>query len=132
MLGELGDDTVLGGSGNEDEVSGGLGIDIVNGGPGNDDIVHGDYGYDQMYGGSGSGDIASFATAVAGRARQRRLGLAARPTGRSATATTSSSASRASKARPSGDTLIGDKGDNTIDGGPGNDHICRRRRPATS
>jgi hypothetical protein len=65
VLGELGDDKLLGGPGNEDEVGGGLGIDILNGGPGNGDIVHGDYGYDRMSGGPGSGDIASFATDVA-------------------------------------------------------------------
>ncbi len=77
-----------------------LGIDIVNGGPGNDDLVHGDYGYDRMYGGSGSGDIASFATDVGGGA-DRGVWASLRPTGPTAMATTSSLASRASKARPS-------------------------------
>ena len=76
MIGDLGDDKVMGGAGDHDEVAGDLGIDIVNGGPGNEDLVHGDYGWDRMSGGAGKGDIASFATAVAGGKGDRRLGLA--------------------------------------------------------
>jgi Ca2+-binding RTX toxin-like protein len=122
VMGDLGDDKVLGGAGSYDEVAGNLGIDIVNGGPGNFDLVHGDYGYDRMSGGAGKGDIASFATAVAG--------------GKGSGVWVSLPAH---KARGDGhdrlfgfesiegsafrDTLIGNKQDNVIDGGPGNDRL---------
>ena len=129
MIGDLGDDNVLGGPGDGDEVAGGLGIDTVNGGPGNVDLVHGDYGYDRMDGGAGK--------------RRHRL-LRDRRRRRPATA---ASRSRCAEhmARGDGhdrlfrfesiegsafdDTLIGDKQDNVIDGGPGNDALRRRRRP---
>jgi Ca2+-binding RTX toxin-like protein len=120
--GDLGDDKVMGGPGSGDEVAGELGIDIVSGGPGNGDIVHGDYGYDRMSGGAGKEDIASFATAVAGG---KGSGVWA--------------SLKAHKAFGDGhdklfefegiegsafrDTLIGDKQDNIIRGGPGDDHL---------
>lgn len=123
VFGDLGDDKVLGGPGNRDEVGGGLGIDTVSGGPGNEDLVHGDYGYDRMDGGPGKGDIVSFATAVGGKGRDQGVWASL----------------AAHRARGDGhdrlfrfeglegsafaDTLIGDKGANAIDGGPGNDHI---------
>ena len=77
MIGDLGDDKLLGGSGDGDEVAGSLGIDTLSGGPGNFDFVHGDYGYDRMDGGPGKGDIASFATDVgAGRSGGVKVSLA--------------------------------------------------------
>lgn len=122
VIGDLGDDKVMGGPGDHDEAAGGLGIDIVNGGPGNFDLVRGDYGWDRMSGGAGRGDIASFATKVAG--------------GKGSGVWVSL---RDHKARGDGhdklfafediegsafrDTLIGDKGNNHIDGGLGDDKI---------
>jgi Ca2+-binding RTX toxin-like protein len=120
VIGDLGDDHVLGGSGRGDEAAGSLGIDTVSGGAGNDDLVHGDYGYDRMDGGSGKGDIASFATDVgAGKSGGVKVSLAKH------------------KARGDGhdrlfrfenlegsafdDILVGSKQGNAIDGGPGKD-----------
>ncbi len=123
IYGDLGDDKASGGAGEYDEVAGGLGIDTLNGGPGSFDLVHGDYGYDRMDGGPGEDDIASFATAVAGgKGSGVWVSLAAH------------------KARGDGhdrlfrfediegsafrDTLIGDEGDNRINGGPGDDTLA--------
>ena len=139
MIGDLGDDKVLGGAGDGDEVAGDLGIDIVNGGPGDYDLVHGDYGYDRMDGGAGKGDIASFATDVAGgkgggvwvslrqaprprrRPRQalplrepRRLGLPRHPDRQQAGATSIDGG-------PGDDTIRGGGGHDTLDGGQGSD-----------
>jgi Ca2+-binding RTX toxin-like protein len=122
IYGDLGDDKASGDAGDYDEVAGGLGIDTLNGGPGDFDLVHGDYGYDRMDGGPGQDDIASFATAVAGgKGSGVWVSLAAH------------------KARGDGhdrifrfedvegsafrDTLIGDGGDNRINGGPGDDTL---------
>jgi Ca2+-binding RTX toxin-like protein len=123
VFGDLGDDKVLGGPGDRDEVSGGLGIDTSSGGPGNDDIVRGDYGYDRMDGGPGAGDIASFATAVGGRGRER--GVWASLAAHRAYGDGHDRLYRFEGLEGSAfaDTLIGDKGANTIEGGPGNDHI---------
>ncbi len=123
VVGDLGDDHVVGGAGEHDEAAGSLGIDIVNGGAGNFDLVHGDYGWDRMSGGAGKGDIASFATAVAGgkgsgvwvSLKQHR----SRGDGHDklfAFEDLEGSAFR--------DTLIGDKGNNLIDGGLGDDKIA--------
>jgi len=125
VYGGLGDDKLGGGPGDGDEVGGGLGIDLVNGGPGDEDLVHGDYGWDRMDGGPGRGDLASFATNVAGG---RGAGVWA--------------SLRAGKARGDGhdklfrfegiegsafaDTLIGDRGANLLDGGPGDDTLRGR------
>ena len=121
-IGGLGDDHITGGPGEYDEVAGYLGIDTLNGGPGSFDLVHGDYGYDRMDGGPGGGDIASFATAAAAK---NGAGVWV--------------SLEAGKARGDGhdrlyrlesiegsafrDTLIGDKRDNEIDGGPGDDTL---------
>ncbi|MBK5219390.1 MAG: hypothetical protein JJE35_06370 [Thermoleophilia bacterium] len=122
VVGDLGDDKVVGGAGDHDEAAGSLGIDIVNGGAGDFDLVHGDYGWDRMSGGAGKGDIASFATAVAGG---KGSGVwASLKTHRAfgdghdklfAFEDLEGSAFR--------DTLIGDKGNNLIDGGLGDDKI---------
>lgn len=122
VYGDLGDDKVLGGAGNRDEVSGGLGIDIVNGGPGNEDYVHGDYGWDRMSGGAGKGDIASFATDVAAsNGAGVWASLAAhRAYGDGHDKLFGFEALEGSAFR---DTLIGNKQDNVIYGGPGNDHL---------
>jgi Ca2+-binding RTX toxin-like protein len=121
-IGDLGDDEILGGPGEYDEVAGSLGIDIVNGGSGSFDLVHGDYGYDRMDGGSGGGDIVSFATDVAaGRGGGVRVSLRehkARGDGHDRIFRLESIEGSAFK-----DTLIGDKRDNVIDGGLGNDTI---------
>jgi Ca2+-binding RTX toxin-like protein len=124
VYGDLGDDKVTGGSGNNDEVSGGLGIDTLNGGPGNYDLVHGDYGYDRMDGGPGAGDIASFATDV-GAGRRGGGGVWASLEAHRAYGDGHDRLFRFESIEGSAfaDTLIGDKRDNVIDGGPGNDTI---------
>jgi Ca2+-binding RTX toxin-like protein len=120
VVGDLGDDKVMGGSGDGDDVAGSLGIDTLNGGPGDYDLVHGDYGYDRMDGGPGKGDIASFATDVAAAngtgvwvslARHR-----ARGDGHDRLFRFDSIEGSAFR-----DRLIGNRRDNAIDGGPGND-----------
>ena len=122
MIGDLGDDTVLGGPGDDDEVAGSLGIDTLSGGPGDFDLVHGDYGYDRMDGGAGGGDIASFATDVgAGRDGGVRVSLAehsARGDGHDRLFRFESIEGSAFD-----DILVGDKQANVIDGGPGDDTI---------
>ncbi len=122
MIGDLGDDKVLGGAGAGDEAAGDLGIDIVNGGPGDEDLVHGDYGYDRMTGGAGRGDIASFATDVAGGkgggvwvSLRQAPRLRRRPRQALRFESLEGSAFR--------DTLIGSRQANVIDGGPGDDHL---------
>ena len=129
-IGDLGDDKVIGGAGNGDEVAGDLGIDIVNGGPGNEDLVHGDYGWDRMSGGAGKGDIASFATAVAGGKGDRRLGLAAkhRALGDGHDKLFGFESLEGSAFR---DTLIGNGQANAINGGPGDDHLIGGGGPDT-
>jgi Ca2+-binding RTX toxin-like protein len=62
--GSLGDDTADGGAGNNDTVLGGLGLDNVNGGPGNQDVVRGGTGNDQVDGGPGAQDVVSFVDAT--------------------------------------------------------------------
>ena len=127
MIGDLGDDKVLGGAGDGDEVAGDLGIDIVNGGPGDDDLVHGDYGWDRMSGGAGKGDIASFATDVAGgKGGGVWVSLAKhRACGDGHDKLFGFESLEGSAFR---DTLIGNRQANVIDGGPGDDHADRRRR----
>jgi Ca2+-binding RTX toxin-like protein len=122
VYGDLGDDKVLGGAGADDEVSGGLGIDVVNGGPGNDDVVHGDYGWDRMSGGAGKGDVASFATAISGGKGDGVWASlkAHRALGDGHDKLFGFESLEGSAFR---DTLIGDKQDNVIDGGPGDDHL---------
>ena len=122
VFGDLGDDKVLGGPGNRDEVSGGLGIDTVSGGPGNEDVVRGDYGYDRMDGGPGKGDVASFATAVAGK---RGSGVWVSLKAHEARGDGHDRLYRFESIEGSAfhDTLIGDRGANVIDGGPGDDRI---------
>jgi Ca2+-binding RTX toxin-like protein len=122
VVGDLGDDHVVGGAGEHDEAAGSLGIDIVNGGAGNFDLVHGDYGWDRMSGGAGKGDIASFATAVAGgkgtgvwASLKEHL---ARGDGHDKLFGFEDLEGSAFR-----DTLIGDKGNNLIDGGLGDDKI---------
>ena len=120
--GGLGDDHVSGGPGARDEAIGGLGVDFVNGGPGDGDVARGDYGWDVIAGGPGRHDVASFASTPAG------------PRGHGVSA--SLAAGRASgdgrdrirsdiedlEGSPFDDTLIGGRGANVIDGGPGTDH----------
>jgi Ca2+-binding RTX toxin-like protein len=130
LIGDLGDDHVLGGAGAGDEVAGDLGIDIVNGGAGNEDLVHGDYGWDRMSGGAGRGDIASFATDVAGGkgagvwvslSRHRALG-----DGHDKIFSFESIEGSAFR-----DTLIGSRQSNVIDGGPGDDQLIGGGGPDT-
>jgi len=120
--GDLGDDLVGGGSGNRDEAIGGLGIDVANGGPGDSDYVDGGYGFDRMIGGPGEHDVASFATAVA------------RPGGRGVFVSLERGIARGDgrdrlwdledlEGSAFADVLIGDDGDNDIDGGPGRDRL---------
>ncbi len=122
VYGDLGDDRVRGGPGNRDQASGGLGIDNVNGGPGDFDLVSGDYGYDRMSGGPGKHDIASFASAIAG------------PDGKGVSVNL-----RRGRAGGDGidylhafediegsafaDKIRGDRHDNLIDAGPGDDDV---------
>jgi Ca2+-binding RTX toxin-like protein len=121
-VGDLGDDKVLGGAGQHDEAAGSLGIDIVNGGAGDFDLVRGDYGWDRMSGGAGRGDIASFATKVAGGKGTGVWASLAKHSARGdghdklfAFEDLEGSAFR--------DTLIGDRGNNHIDGGLGDDKV---------
>ena len=123
IFGDLGDDKVLGGSGDRDEVSGGLGIDTVSGGPGDEDVVRGDYGYDRMDGGPGKGDIASFATAVGGKGRERGVWASLKAHRAYGDGHDRLYGFESLEGSAFADTLIGDKGSNVIDGGPGNDHI---------
>jgi Ca2+-binding RTX toxin-like protein len=121
-IGDLGDDKVMGGAGAHDEVAGDLGIDIVNGGPGDEDLVHGDYGWDRMSGGAGKGDIVSFATAVAGGKGDGVWASleAHRSRGDGHDKLFGFESIEGSAFR---DTLIGNKQDNVINGGPGDDHL---------
>ena len=121
-IGDLGDDKVMGGAGDHDEAAGSLGIDIVNGGAGNFDLVRGDYGWDRMSGGAGRGDVASFATKVAGG---KGTGVWAslqrhRAYGDGHDKLFSFEDLEGSAFR---DTLFGDKGNNFIDAGLGDDKI---------
>ncbi|HET7053089.1 MAG TPA: calcium-binding protein [Solirubrobacterales bacterium] len=122
VIGDLGDDKASGGAGDYDEVAGSLGIDTLNGGPGDFDLVHGDYGYDRMDGGPGSDDIASFATDVAGgKGAGDWVDLAkhkARGDGHDRLFRLEDIEGSAFR-----DTLIGDTGDNRINGGPGDDTL---------
>ena len=135
-FGDLGDDKVTGGGGDDDEASGGLGIDTVSGGPGDEDLVRGDYGYDRMDGGPGKGDVASFSTAVAGRkgsgvwaslrahkafgdGHDRLFRFEALEG--SAFRDTLIGPATAIDGGPGDDTLIGNRGTQTIDGGQGKD-----------
>lgn len=69
LLGEGGDDYLMGGTAN-DEINGGPGSDIVNGGEGDDnvsggpgnDLVRGDRGKDTLGGGGGAFDVVDYAT----------------------------------------------------------------------
>ncbi len=123
VFGDLGDDKVLGGPGDRDEVSGGLGIDTVSGGPGDEDVVRGDYGYDRMDGGPGRGDIASFATAIGGKGRERGVWASLKTHRAYGDGHDRLYGFESLEGSAFADTLIGDKGSNVIDGGPGNDHI---------
>jgi Ca2+-binding RTX toxin-like protein len=122
VIGDLGDDKASGGAGDYDEVAGSLGIDTLNGGPGDFDLVHGDYGYDRMDGGPGANDIASFATDVAGgKGAGVWVDLAkhkARGDGHDRLFRFEDIEGSAFR-----DTLIGDTGDNRINGGPGDDTL---------
>ena len=122
LYGDLGDDKASGGAGEYDEVAGGLGIDTLNGGRGSFDLVHGDYGYDRIDGGPGEDDIASFATDVAGgKGAGVWVDLAkgkARGDGHDRLFRVEDIEGSAFR-----DTLIGDEGDNRINGGPGDDTL---------
>ncbi|HET9162135.1 MAG TPA: calcium-binding protein [Solirubrobacterales bacterium] len=122
VIGDLGDDKASGGAGDYDEVAGSLGIDTLSGGPGDFDLVHGDYGYDRMDGGPGADDIGSFATDVAGgKGAGVWVDLAkhkARGDGHDRLFRLEDIEGSAFR-----DTLIGDTGDNRINGGPGDDTL---------
>jgi len=122
VIGDLGDDKASGGAGDDDEVGGSLGIDTLNGGPGDFDLVHGDYGYDRMDGGPGEDDIASFATAVAGG---KGSGVWVSLPAHKARGDGHDRLFRFEDIEGSAfrDTLIGDTGDNRINGGPGDDTL---------
>lgn len=122
-IGDLGDDKVLGGAGRYDEAAGDLGIDIVNGGPGNADLVHGDYGYDRMSGGAGKGDIASFATAVGGKGRDKGVKVSLRAHRARGDGHDKLFGFEALEGSAFPDILIGTKAPNQINGGPGDDTL---------
>jgi Ca2+-binding RTX toxin-like protein len=129
VFGDLGDDKATGGGGDDDEVGGGLGIDTVSGGPGNADLVRGDYGYDRMDGGPGREDVASFATAVAGN---KGSGVWASLPAHKAFGDGHDRLFRfeALEGSAFGDTLIGGPA-TAIDGGPGNDTLTGNRGTRT-
>jgi Ca2+-binding RTX toxin-like protein len=122
VVGDLGDDKVMGGAGAHDEAAGSLGIDIVNGGAGNFDLVRGDYGWDRMSGGAGRGDIASFATKVAG-GKGTGVWVSLKKHKAFGDGHDKLFSFEDIEGSAFRDTLIGDKGNNFIDGGLGDDVI---------
>ena len=105
--GGLGDEKLeTGGEGDGDIVIGNLGTDNLSGGPGNRDVVRGDGGIDTIDGGGGNEK-----TSPPSRPRPApEWSSALRPGPRPATATTRSTTSTTSSARPFNDTITGDDG----------------------
>ncbi|MEP4380065.1 MAG: hypothetical protein ABJ363_13765 [Alphaproteobacteria bacterium] len=119
--GRDGDDTIVGGTGNDtiygqggdDTISGGAGADTIDAGSG-DDIIHASGGGDTIDGGAGS-DTINYSAAASG-------GSVNLSTGTDSTGATISNIENLVGSN-SGDTLVGNGEANVLSGGGGNDTL---------
>ena len=126
LYGANGDDSLLGGEGNDrlygegddDSLRGGDGDDLLSGGSG-DDVLEGDAGADVIDGGSDvDGDTLSYYNSNAGVSINLETGSAS---GGHATGDTFRSVENVTGSYFYGDHLVGDAGNNVLDGLRGND-----------